>query len=378
MPVRKRLLDFLAVVTPGLEEVAKEELTALGVEVSEEHRGGLGFRAEMLDAMRVNLHARCVGRLWLRMGRFRAGAVPELYNRTAKLPWARRLAPESVVVLRAHAQRSRLIHTGRIMDAVRDAINTLVPIKVVAEADAPPEAQRILIRLVDNQCEISLDTSGALLHRRGYRQQTGRAPLRETTAAALLRWAQWDGTTPLVDPMCGSGTFVLEGALMAAKKAPGAERRFAFEFWRKYDAYNWRRLGTEAKASEDFGAVPLLMGSDRNAEAIKAARGNATRAGLTQHINFQNVDVQSVRIPISPAGLLVCNPPYGTRIGSRESLDPVYRQLGARIKALTGWRAMVLSADSTLRKTLVSVVKRRPLKEVEFDHGGLKVTTTLF
>jgi putative N6-adenine-specific DNA methylase len=234
------------------------------------------------------------------------------------------------------------------------------------ESDLP---QLIIVRLAENRCIVSVDSSGALLHRRGYRLATAKAPLRETLAAGMLMASGWDLTSPLVDPFCGAGTIPIEAALMARKIAPGLNRHFAFKDWPNFDAETWERLkalsrGGEAKSS------PPLMGSDRDAGAIRAAGENAERAGVSDSIIFSCKAISALHPPPGP-GWVVTNPPHGVRLKSRPDLRTLYIRLGRVLRAkCPGWSAAILCADDTLLE----------LTGIKFDHqfpmrsGGLRVT----
>ena len=218
---------------------------------------------------------------------------------------------------------------------------------------------------------MSADSSGALLHLRGYRQAVGKAPLRETLAAAILLGAGWDGSTPLVDPLCGSGTIAIEGALIARRMAPGARRRFAFMGWPGYDEGLWRAAVARAESGAlDVAPAPILA-SDRDAGAIAAAAANAERAGVALDVTL---DTQALSHAAPPAvgggGLVASNPPYGVRVGDQDRLRNLYAQLGKLLDArFAGWRIAILSADRVLEGQ-VGVGLREALRT---SNGGIPV-----
>lgn len=374
----KRKFKFRAVVTPGFESVASDELSALGLVVTASSRGGLSFEGPLVDAFRVLLWSRTVGRVLVRLASFKARSFPDLFKRAGRVDWARYLSPGASLQVVATARRSRLIHTGRIIDTLSSAIKASVSVSVSSSASSSsPKAQRLVVRLEDDECTLSLDMSGEHMHRRGYRQAVGRAPLRETMAASLLAWSGWRGQAPLLDPMCGSGTFPVEAAWVAAGRAPGLMRRFAFESWPKFDAYAWRRMRTEAQESlTEPASRPLIMGADRDAEVIEHAKANARRA-QTPDVVWRVDDVAGwspqEAFEGSP-GWWVCNPPYGARIGSVEALTPVYAAMGASLAGLRGWRAVVIIPQKVLRKTFEGALGRTPEDRCDFEHGGLSVS----
>ncbi len=393
----RRTFEFFAVVTPGLEALSEQELERSGAKVSEISHGGVAFSADLLGACALHLNARTLGRIWLRLGDFRARSFPDLYNGVAAIDWPRHLAVGTPVRIKASATASRLNHVGRIQDTAMAGIRH----HLALASEGPSEgSQAILVRMEQDRCTVSLDMSGDHLHKRGYREATGKAPLRETMAAALLQWAGWDGTTPLLDPMCGVGTLLIEGAWMASGRAPGLGRSFAFERWPRYDQYGWRRLKAEAEAAASPAAEaapaispsaeatpageaasprPLILGADRDPEAISAAIANVARAGLADAISLTVADVSDLTPPEGvPPGLIVCNAPYGERLGSPKALASVYKRLGKAARQFEGWRLLLLHTRPELRQQFEGACARKPSDKLIFHHGGLKVTAALY
>jgi putative N6-adenine-specific DNA methylase len=216
-----------------------------------------------------------------------------------------------------------------------------------------------VVRLFHDVCTVSADTSGALLHRRGYRQQLAKAPLRETIAAAMLLGAGWPGDVPLVDPMCGSGTIPIEAARIARRIAPGRDRDFAFRAWPEFDASMWTRLVDEARSGELARAAAPIAASDRDAGAIEAARANAARAGVESDVSFTVAPISALEPPRGE-GWLISNPPYGVRVGERDRLRNLYAKLGnvARAK-LGGWTVGFLLADRRLESQIGLELRER-------------------
>ncbi len=236
-------------------------------------------------------------------------------------------------------------------------------------APAGTPRQRFIVRVVRDRFSISADSSGELLHRRGYRLETGKAPLRETLAAAMLLACRWDGTIPLLDPFTGSGTIPIEAALLARHRAPGLARHFAFEHWPGFDAVLWDRLRAEANARIKIGKSVLIGGSDRDAGAIEAAQANAARAGVERSIEFRCAPLSALEAR-DPPGLLLTNPPYGARVGEESGLRDLYAQLGNLARArLAGWRVALLGASVRLEGQL-----GLPMEELwRTSNGGIPV-----
>ena len=363
--------SFFAVCAPGLEAVLQAELAALDLPGVPEP-GGVAFEAGISTVYRANLRLRTASRLLLRAGEFYAAAFSELRKKASRLPWERFLRPDRPVALRVTCHKSRLYHSAgvaqRLAGALEDGLKR--PVSVVKfDEEAAPAPQLIVARLDHDQCTLSLDTSGEILHRRGYRLETAKAPLRETLAAALLAAAGYAGSAALIDPFCGSGTIPIEAALLAARSAPGKKRRFAFMEWPSYDPSLWRALVAEAEEGERPPSCPILA-SDRDDGAVRIAQDNAARAGTAQWITFERRAVSAVE-PVSPAGWLVTNPPYGVRVSEGKDLRNLYAQFGNLLRArFGGWKAGFLCNDRALAGQV-----GLPLEPaLRFANGGIPVT----
>jgi putative N6-adenine-specific DNA methylase len=321
--------------------------------------GGVEFEGSLADVARANLHLRTATRVLVRLGDFHARALGELERRGRLLPWSRYLAPGQPVRLRVTSRKSRLYHQGAIAERLASAI--------AAESGAVPEprgggdpddesgadAQLIVVRMLRDECVVSLDSSGELLHRRGYRAGAGaggKAPLRETLAAAMLLASGWDPGRPLVDPFAGSGTIPIEAALLARRIPPGLSRRFAFQTWPETAPDLWPRIVSEARERILPQAPAPILGSDRDAGAVATALANAERAGVSADVVFRRAALSALEPPADP-GWLVTNPPYGKRVGARGDLRDLYAQLGnvAR-RSLSGWTVSLLVPSTPLER----------------------------
>ena len=359
-------LSAFAVAAPGLSSLVASELRALGIAPRRADLDGVTFRGSLADIYNANLCLRTASRVLVRVTAFHADTFHELERRAARVAWDRFIAPGTPVTLRVTCRKSRLYHSDaveqRVADAIRrgggrvadpgsdtDSAPRTEPAKrPVVDDDAAGAAQLLVVRLLHDRCVISLDSSGVLLHKRGYRQETAKAPLRETLAAAALMAARWAGQAPLLDPMCGAGTLLIEGAWLARRRAPGLDRIFAFARWPEFDPAVWETLVSHVRSAESTAARPLIVGSDRDAGAITAAMHNAERAGVAADIEFSQRPLSAVEPPTGP-GWLVTNPPYGVRVGSKDRLRALYAELGhvARTKC-RGWTIGILSADRRL------------------------------
>lgn len=366
--------SYFAVTAPGVAEFTALELTRLGL-APEISRDGSTFSGGLPALYRANLHLRSASRILVRLGQwFYARDFGELRLRAGHLPWERFLTPGQPVHLRVTCHKSKLYHSGavaeRIVAAIADRLGKESPLQQAADEDF--SAQRIVVLLENDRATLSVDSSGELLHRRGYRLASAKAPLRENLAAALLLACGWQGDTPLLDPFCGSGTLPIEAALLALGLPPGRNRRFAFMDWPDFDAALWQQ--TLAEVAPLAAPPPFIFGADRDAGAIKMAQENAARAGVEQYIQFRCQAVSHLsRAPLAglPPGWLVTNPPYGLRVSAGKDLRNLYAQFGNLLRAeFSGWQLGVLSSDLAL----LGQLKIKMDNSLRLVNGGTAVT----
>jgi putative N6-adenine-specific DNA methylase len=356
---RQKQLSAFAVTAPGLEAICARELAERGIRgrVSE---GGVAWSGSVETVARANLWLRTANRVIVRVAEFRAKAFHELELSAKRIEWEHWIAPKSAVEFRVTCRKSKLYHSGAVAQRFAESIERRVAgVRAAAGAgsdedaeDSADDPQLFIVRFLHDVCTVSIDTSGRLLHVRGYRQAVAKAPLRETLAAAILLGANWNGDTPLVDPMCGSGTIPIEAARIARRLAPGRDRSFAFQRWPNADEQMWKTLIDEARASERRTSPVAIEGSDRDEGAIVAAKANAARADVADDIEL-HVRPISALSAADPPGLIASNPPYGVRVGETDRLRNLYAQLGnvARAKR-PGWTLALLSADRNLERQL--------------------------
>ena len=370
--------ELFASTALGLESIAAGELKSLGVRGRQEI-GGVAFSGDLDRLYQANLWLRTASRVLARLGRFHASTFYELERRAKKLPWEKFLPASGPVRLRVTCRKSRLYHSDAVAERVLSAIAGSASRVIEASGDglddegedADNEAQLFIVRIAHDQVEISADSSGELLHRRGYRQEIAKAPLRETLAAAMVLASGWRTGEPLLDPMCGSGTIPIEAALIARGIAPGAQRKFQFMRWRAFDEKRWDVILENARSSTTR-AIDTISGSDRDAGAIGAARRNAERAGVAETIQFSENAISDTIAGLEDVGTgwVLTNPPYGVRIGEGEDLRNLYARLGAELGTKPGWRLGVLTSDTGLvAQTRLSMMSR-------FDtrNGGIPVS----
>ncbi len=362
---------YFAVCAPGLESLTAQEMRLLDLPAQPEP-GGVSFKGGLAELYRANLHLRTAARVLARVGTFfHAANFAELRQRTAALPWERFLQPGQTPVLRVTCHKSRLYHSDAVGRVVAAALaerlgNPTPPVKPQQEGDPP--AQTVIVRLAEDRCTISVDSSGAMLHRRGYRQAVARAPLRETFAAALLLASGWDRRSPLIDPFCGSGTIAIEAACLARNLAPGLHRRFAFMEWSSFDASLWQGL-CDAARDAALPQAPDILACDRDAGAIDMARANAERAGVLAQVTFKHQAVSALEPPPG-TGWVVTNPPYGVRLDAGGDLRDLYARFGDVLRRqCPAWHLAVLSSDPILTGQL----RLRLQPALSFKTGGLRV-----
>jgi putative N6-adenine-specific DNA methylase len=307
---------------------------------------------------------RGAGRVLARIAEFRAFHLAQLDKRARKVDWARVLRPDVPLRIEVTTRKSKIYHAGAARDRIARAIAETLGAPVAEDAGL-----RLMVRIDDDLATFSLDTSGEPLHRRGLKQAVGKAPMRETMAALFLRACGYAGTEPVLDAMCGSGTFVIEAAEIAAGLAPGRARRFAFEDLASFDPAAWAAMrdGLSAPKPTDL----RFHGADRDAGAIQSAQANAERAGVAPLCTFERRAISDLVRPEGPPGLMIVNPPYGARIGNRKLLFGLYGALGSVAKErLSGWRVGLVTSDGGLaRATGLPFLPPGP----PVAHGGLKV-----
>lgn len=352
----------LAVTTPGLEAITAAELAALRLTPGESEPGAVPFAAHHSGIYRANLELRTATRVLVRIAQFHAHSFFELERHAGEIPWGDWLPPGAQPVFRVTSRKSKLYHQDAVAErllaaarpgragAGRDGQGRATPERPVAPV-VPVAPVLFVVRLWRDELTLSVDASGEALHRRGYRLETAKAPLRETLGAAMLLGLGYDGSAPLIDPFAGSGTIPIEAALIARRMAPGRRRPFAFERWPRFEPATWSKVKHDAEAKVLDRAPSPILGSDRDAGAVAAARANAMRAGVQEDVAFERKALSDLEYGSSPAGWVVTNPPYGVRMGDRRELRDLYARLGQVLaRRPPAWRAAILSAHRELER----------------------------
>jgi putative N6-adenine-specific DNA methylase len=338
-------ITLIAAAKFGLERLVKEEVMALGFAEPQVSEGRIEFEAVPADIARASLWLRYSDRLLLKMGEFPALTFDELFEQTKALPWEEWITPDGKFTVNAKSVKSTLQSERTCQAIVKKAVVERLKEKFKVEwfEETGPDFT-IQVTLRKDAALLTLDTSGAGLHKRGYRLEAGEAPLTETLAAALVRLSDWETDLLLLDPMCGAGTILIEAALLARNVAPGLGRTFAAEGWPAIPAAAWIEARQAAEAVIDRSGKLQIWGCDVEETAVAAAKANAERAGVAADIHFEQKDVKELWID-RQYGVLISNPPYGMRMYDYRAINQIYIALNKMFKKKAGWSVFVLTAD---------------------------------
>jgi putative N6-adenine-specific DNA methylase len=355
-------MKFFVTSAKGLEELVAAELTALGISDSRTERGGVSFNGSFEEGCKACLWLRTASRVLLVLAEFPVSTPQELYDGARSIEWHQYLTPNMTMAVDSVLRDSAMTHSGfvalKTKDAIVDSIRDRCGSRPNVDTKTPD--LRVNVHLVKNICTVSLDMAGEPLDRRGYRLDRNKAPLRENLAAALVAFSGWQGETPLYDPMCGSGTIVIEAALAASNYAPGLLReRFGFQGWPGHDPSSWREAVSEAKDQRKRELNVKLRGYDRSPGTIDMARQNAMRAEMNRFTSFTAADISTFEPSATPA-MIIFNPPYGERMGEVEELAGLYKAFGDVLKKrCAGSTAYILCGNSELVKHVGLKATRR-------------------
>ena len=347
-----KVYELIAPCHFGLEAVLKKEILDLGYEIAQVEDGKVTFLGDAEAICRANIFLRTTERILLKVGSFKAVTFEELFQGTKALPWEEYIPQDGRFwVKKANSIKSKLFSPSDIQSIMKKAMVERMKqgygVSVIPEtgADYP-----VRVSLYKDIVTVALDTTGESLHKRGYRKLTSKAPIEETLAAALIMLTPWNKDRILVDPFCGSGTFPIEAAMMAANMAPGMNRSFLSEDWKQIIPRKcWYEAMDEAQEMVDDTVSVDIQGYDLDPEVIKAARANAELAGVAHMIHFQQRPVAELSHP-KKYGFLITNPPYGERIEEKKNLPALYTQIGERFKALDSWSAFIITSYEDVEK----------------------------
>lgn len=347
-----------------MEKVLIEELRELEFQDLVPIIGGVEFSGDWYQVWRANVYLRTATRILVRLGEFPAVHLAQLDKRAHRFPWQDHLKAQHPVRVEVVSRKSKIYHARAAAERIENAIIHTVGNRISKDSDIC-----IKVRIEKNLVKISIDSTGDGLHKRGYKSYTGKAPIRETLAAAFLRMCNFDPSEPLIDPMCGSGTFVIEAAEISVGMAPGRKRAFTFQKLKSFDSELFKML------TSNYKMVPKLestfFGYDRDNGAIKNSMQNAHAANVSHITNFNSQSISDL-VPLSnDRGLIILNPPYGARIGDKKKLYPLYAKLGMVLRTnFSGWRVGLITSDGSLART--TEIKFSFVSE-PINHGGLRV-----
>jgi len=368
-----RTRSYFIACPPGFETLCAKELASLALNIQQMSviPGGVEFKGRLDDCYLANLNLRTANRILLRLDTFKASNFKQLEKRLAEIPWELYLSHQNAFKIHATVKHCRLYHTGAIEKRFLESIADGLAVTAFNNCNDPDPAspQQIFVRGIDDRFTVSIDSSGDNLYKRGLKKHTGKAPLRETLAAASLLLAGYSGKGPLVDPMCGAGTYSLEAALMAKKIPAGWFREFAFMQW---PAYRTKRFGYLKRQFEDYFVQPekpLIFASDKDPQACRQLEQCTRQFGLSDTVSINNADFFEL-VPqdfTDQPGLVTINPPYGRRIGTRPESMELFQAICSKLaREYKGWKLVLIAPIKLLEKKVPFKLKTYPL-----FHGGL-------
>ena len=374
------MLEFWALTSKGVEELLAEEIRGQGGEIVKVTMGVVRFKAELRTGYQLCLWSRLATRILRLIQSEPVTAESDIYQVAQKIDWPQQMSLRNTLAVDCVGKHPKIDNTQfgaiRLKDAIVDQFREETGNR--PDVDRMDPDVRFQVRLDKTHFHFLQDFSGPSLHQRGYRAGQGEAPLKEHLAAALLKRSGWQAEQPLFDPFCGSGTIVLEAALIALNKAPGLSReKFAFEGWPGHRDAVWQQLKQEAKAAErTIAATVQFWGSDFDERNLAKARQNAARAGVAAYVHFDYADATALKAPVSStAGVIVTNPPYGERLGDLPSLIPLYSKFSLELKQhYQGWRLAIITSNTDLLRAL----RLSKSKSYKFTNGPLDCDFTLF
>ncbi len=358
-----RKFEIFVVTAPGLEKPLAAEITEAGFKKPKMMPGGVRFRGNWQDVWRANLCLRGAVRVLARIGNFQCMHLNLLERQIGEMSWTPYLRSDVPVKVEVVTQKSKIYHAGAAKERIEKGLVAALGVPISNEADVV-----LKVRIDNNMLTFSLDTSGESLHKRGHKPAVSKAPMRENMAAMFLRQMGFDGTQTVYDPMCGSGTFVIEAAEVASGVLPGRSRRFAFEQLASFDAEAYAEL---RQSGEAHASKARFYGSDKDAGAIRMSVENAERAGVSELCIFEPKSAGEITPPDGPPGIVIVNPPYGARLGDKKGLFALHASLGKALSAqFSGWKVGIITTDAGLAKA-TNLPLESPFATVA--HGGLTV-----
>lgn len=364
-------LEIIATATFGLEAVVKREIETLGYKILKTEDGKVTFVGDESAIVNANLWLRCADRVLLKIGEFQAFSFEELFQQTKALPWEEWISEDGKFTVNGTSVKSKLYSVPDCQAIVKKAIVEKLKETYQCEWFKETGAEyTVKVTLLKDNVTLTIDTSGSGLHKRGYRLRDVAAPIKETLASAMVQLSFWNKDRVLVDPFCGSGTIPIEAALIARNIAPGLNRKFASEYWDVMPARLWKDARKKAFSSIDYDAELSILASDIDPKAIEAAKQNAEEAGVDDCIAFTVQPVSSIHFD-QTHGIIICNPPYGERIGEKREIEAIYQDLKKFYKTNPTWSLYLLTSDKEFEQ---SFSEKLPDKRRKLYNGRIETT----
>lgn len=362
-------LELIATATFGIEAVVKREIENLGYKIIKSEDARITYMGDERAIVRSNLWLRCADRVFLKMGEFKALEFEDLFQQTKAIAWEEIIPMDGKFTVVGTSVKSKLHSVPACQSIVKKAIvERLSSVYMVDEFKETGAAYTVKFSILKDNVIIMIDTSGAGLHKRGYRVSDVKAPIKETLAAAMVELSFWKAGRLLVDPCCGSGTIPIEAAMIGRNIAPGLNRKFASEGWDFIDKNIWKEERKAAFEAIDYDADIRIEASDIDFRAIKAAKANAEEAGVDDCIHFRKMDIAKYRVQ-EDHGIIIMNPPYGERIGEKEQIEGIYESLSYILKSDPTWSCFLITTDKEVEK---KVFRRKADRRRKLYNGRLE------
>lgn len=343
-------INLIATTTFGLEAVVKRELISLGFDDIKASDGKVEFTGDESTIVKANMWLRCAGRVWIKMGEFKAVTFDELFEKTKALPWGDWIPVDGKFTVVGKSVKSTLFSVSDCQAIVKKAVVEKLKQKYKVDwFDETGAEYKIQVAILKDMVTLAIDTSGSSLHKRGYRADAMTAPLKESLAAAMVQLSYWRKDRILLDPFCGSGTIPIEAALIGRNIAPGLNRKFASEEWERIGPALWKQARIDAYKAIDYDTELKIYGTDIDPEAIEVAKENAIKAGVDDCITFEVKPCEETKL-MGDYGVLITNPPYGERLGELKEVENIYRALGRIMAENTTWSTYLITSMEYFEK----------------------------
>lgn len=343
-------INIIATTTFGLEAVVKRELISLGFDDIKASDGKVEFTGDESTIVKANMWLRCAGRVWIKMGEFKAVTFDELFEKTKALPWGDWIPVDGKFTVVGKSVKSTLFSVSDCQAIVKKAVVEKLKQKYKVDwFDETGAEYKIQVAILKDMVTLAIDTSGSSLHKRGYRADAMTAPLKESLAAAMVQLSYWRKDRILLDPFCGSGTIPIEAALIGRNIAPGLNRKFASEEWERIGPALWKQARIDAYKAIDYDTELKIYGTDIDPEAIEVAKENAIKAGVDDCITFEVKPCEETKL-MGDYGVLITNPPYGERLGELKEVENIYRALGRIMAENTTWSTYLITSMEYFEK----------------------------